>query len=62
MESGDRWLGLKQAAQYMGLSHSYVKRIWPTFDKYGVAIHRVGRRLLFRASDLDKVIEGNRIN
>ena len=55
------WVDLKRAAQHMAISYSKASKEWPTWEKEAPA-HRFGRKLLFKVRDLDRMIEGCRIN
>lgn len=56
------YLSLKQSAEYLGLSESRAKVIWPGWAKYGCVPSRLSSRTLrFKRSDLDKMMEALKV-
>lgn len=56
-----KWLDLKRSAQYMTISYSKATKEWPRWAEHAPA-HRFGRKLLFKVSDLDRLVESTRVN
>ena len=52
----DRMLDYRKAAAYVGLSVGYLEK-----HKHEIGYYAVGRRVLFRLSDLDSWLERQRI-
>ncbi|MBI5150149.1 MAG: helix-turn-helix domain-containing protein [Candidatus Omnitrophica bacterium] len=56
------YLNLKQSAEYLGISEGHTKRIWPSWQRYGVVPARFpARTLRFKRSDLDRMIESLKV-
>lgn len=57
------YMNLKSAARYLGIPYDTLSKKWPEwFDKAGIAVSRIGRRLTVKISDLDRMVEAFRIN
>jgi excisionase family DNA binding protein len=52
------WLNADQAATYIGAAGR--ERIYDLARQGDIPVHRDGRRLLFRPSEIDNYIEGSR--
>jgi len=56
------YLTLKEAAEYMRMAYQTARIKWPSWSKFGVHAYKIGRRPIFKASDLDRMIELHRVN
>lgn len=58
MTPNQNYLNLREAAEYLGIGESTAQRLWPSWIKLGIIPARYpGKRLRFKKSDLDKLIE-----
>jgi excisionase family DNA binding protein len=46
-----------QAAEYLGLRNADTLAVWATTKRYNLPFVRIGRKVYYRRSDLDKFIE-----
>lgn len=58
----DRYLNLKEAADYCRMAYSTARKRWPSWAIYGVHAHKIGRRPIFKASEINRMIELLRVN
>lgn len=57
-----KFLTLHEVAERIGYSYIYVQTLWPSWEKFGVKAYRMGRRLLFKTEDIDRMVEMHAIN
>lgn len=57
-----KWMTLKEAAQYLRCSYAKAKADWASWEKFGVKAHRMGNRILFSVRELDQLVEAHQIN
>lgn len=58
----DRWMSLKEAAEYCRMAYQTARIKWPSWSKHGVHAYKLGRRPIFKASELNRMIELHRVN
>ncbi len=58
----DRYLNLKEAAEYCRMAYKTARMNWRKWERFGVHASKLGRRPIFKASDLDRMIELHRVN
>lgn len=57
-----RYITLKEAAERLGYAYKYAATLWPSWNKFDVKAYRMGRRLLFKTDDIDRMVEMHAIN
>lgn len=53
----DRLLTRKEAADYIGLENAGTLAVWHSTKRYKLPLIKVGSRVRYRKSDLDKFLE-----
>lgn len=57
-----KFITLQEAAKRLGYSYTYAQTLWPSWEKFEVKAYRMGRKLLFKTEDIDRMVEAHAIN
>jgi len=57
-----KYLTIKEVAERLGYSPTYVQTIWPQWAKFEVKAYRMGRKILFKTEDIDRMVEMHAVN
>lgn len=62
IKSTQEYLNCRQAGEYLGLGYSTVLRDWPKWVSWGIVPSRYpSRTLRFKRSDLDRLMQANKV-
>ena len=57
-----KWLTLKQAADHCGMAYQTARKNWRKWERFGVSAYKLNRKPLFKAEELDRMIEMHQVN